>query len=322
MVKPRRPNRESLRSPYNRTRNLRPVSRGISSCRAQSNRSLREEKNLAFPSPLQTCTASLLFTKLPRELRDCIYAYLWGSEDLESAKAVLLKRALNPYFRILDDDGIGECGPAWLTDPSYLGDVVFTEVIHYLYRSCFLDFSELVTFGHVAYFLGMDTYGRDVTPRLFVRRLNVRWSYDLPRLDGGLEKAVRALENVRCPNLKEVGFVLDGWECSEEEKQMGLLRGMVGMMGEVLRRVIGMRGERGYVVKLGNEEAGRTRARIIWKLEKLRCVVGIMGERGHTVRITEGGFGLDLMNYYSMEADEWVKTMDDEYAKAKRVEGT
>jgi hypothetical protein len=233
---------------------------------------------------------------------------------------VLLKRALNPFFRVPEPDQ--EVGPAWLTDPSYLGDVVLTEVMHYLYRSCFLDFEGLVTFGHVAYFLRMDTYGRDVTPRLFVRRLNVRWSYDLPRLDGGVEKAVRALENVRCPNLKEVGFVLDGWECSEEEKQMGLLRGMVGMMGEVLRRVIGMRGERGYVVKLGNEEAGRTRARIIWKLEKLRCVVGIMGERGHTVRITEGGFGLDLMNYYSMEADEWVKTMDDEYAKAKRVEGT
>jgi hypothetical protein len=237
---------------------------------------------------------------------------------------VLLERALNPFFRVPEADQ--EVGPAWLTDPSYLGDVVLTEVIHYLYRSCFLEFEGLVTFGHVAHLFGMDTYGRDVTPRLFVRRLNVRWSYDLPRLDEGVEKAVCALESVRCPNLKEVGFVLDGWECAEEEekkkKKMGLLRGMVGMMGEVLRRVIGMRGERGYVVKLGNEEAGRTRARIIWKLEKLRCVVGMMVERGHTVRITEGGFGLDLMDYYSMEADEWVKTMNDEHAKAKRVEGT
>jgi hypothetical protein len=225
--------------------------------------------------------ADAMLAKLPRELRDCVYGYLWG-QDLGVAKDLLLRRAMVPSS---DGNPQDIVKLVCLGDPVYLGEIVVGEVLSYLYRSCFMPYKGPLALRSVGHFLKSDPYQRNLTPLLFINTLNMRWTDSAlsPRAQQAIAAALNTLEHVQFPKPIPVHLVLNGYLPFDNKRK----------------------------------HKGKD---LVHKLERFRKAFEALIERGHAVRVTEENHNLDLADFYRMSADEWVKRMNDRGCRGVLIE--
>ncbi|KAF2790691.1 hypothetical protein K505DRAFT_419671 [Melanomma pulvis-pyrius CBS 109.77] len=120
----------------------------------------------AFADETIPILARHFHARLPRELRDLVYSYLWDGDAMRKMNAPLLLCQASPPFNILPGTSIPH-----FTRPSCVGAAVSHEAVEWLYKNG-TDFS--VDAEDLGTFLHLDIFGFGFTPaNSRIRRLAV-----------------------------------------------------------------------------------------------------------------------------------------------------